>query len=302
MVIEIDFNSDEAIYVQLMNQIIMGIATSRLQEGDPLPSVRQLADTVGINMHTVNKAYSLLRQEGFVTIDRRRGAIIAVDENKIKAMEEMKENLIVALAKGCCRNVSREEVHGLIDEIYDEYGIDLDEEEEALKAKKKEEKQEKKAQKASKQVSKKASKKYDDEDEFEGYDEDDLWVTENIAKAMEKPKKQKSVKHATAKKAAAKGVRSLDETGPAIRKPVKNINLQDTYDFEKFSPLDEEEFDNFEGYYSDDDYDMFGSNDYDYDDDELFDATADLLSNHPEKKKSHAEMDDTFKMDVIDLD
>ena len=124
MVIEIDFNSDEAIYVQLMNQIILGIATSRLQEGDPLPSVRQLADTIGINMHTVNKAYSLLRQEGFVTIDRRRGAIIAVDENKIKAMEEMKENLIVALAKGCCRNVSREEVHGLIDEIYDEDGID----------------------------------------------------------------------------------------------------------------------------------------------------------------------------------
>ena len=124
MVIEIDFNSDEAIYVQLMNQIILGIATSRLQEGDPLPSVRQLADTIGINMHTVNKAYSLLRQEGFVTIDRRRGAIIAVDENKIKAMEEMKENLIVALAKGCCKNVSREEVHRLIDEIYDEYGID----------------------------------------------------------------------------------------------------------------------------------------------------------------------------------
>ena len=124
MVIEIDFNSDEAIYVQLMNQIILGIATSRLQEGDPLPSVRQLADTIGINMHTVNKAYSLLRQEGFVTIDRRRGEIIAVDENKIKAMEEMKETLIVALAKGCCRNVSREEVHRLIDEIYDEYGID----------------------------------------------------------------------------------------------------------------------------------------------------------------------------------
>ena len=124
MYLEIDFNSDEAFYVQLYHQIIIGIATSRLQEGDTLPSVRQLADEVGINMHTVNKAYSLLRQEGFVTIDRRRGAIIAVDENKIKAMEEMKENLIVALAKGCCRNVSREEVHGLIDEIYDEYGID----------------------------------------------------------------------------------------------------------------------------------------------------------------------------------
>lgn len=124
MVIEIDFNSDEAIYVQLMNQIIMGIATSRLQEGDPLPSVRQLANTIGINMHTVNKAYSLLRQEGFVTIDRRRGAIIAIDVDKMKALEEMKQNLMVALARGYCKNISRAEVHDLIDEIFDEYGIE----------------------------------------------------------------------------------------------------------------------------------------------------------------------------------
>lgn len=124
MVIEIDFNSDEAIYVQLMNQIIMGIATSRLQEGDPLPSVRQLADTIGINMHTVNKAYSLLRQEGFVTIDRRRGAIIAIDVDKMKALEEMKQNLMVALARGYCKNISRAEVHDLIDEIFDEYEIE----------------------------------------------------------------------------------------------------------------------------------------------------------------------------------
>ena len=124
MVIEIDFNSDEAIYVQLMNQIIMGIATSRLQEGDALPSVRQLADTIGINMHTVNKAYSLLRKEGFVTIDRRRGAIIALDVDKIKALEEMKQNLMVALARGCCKNITRAEVHNLIDEIFDEYGIE----------------------------------------------------------------------------------------------------------------------------------------------------------------------------------
>lgn len=124
MVIEIDFNSDQAIYVQLMNQIIFGIATSRLQEGDQLPSVRQMADTIGINMHTVNKAYSLLRQEGFVSIDRRRGAIIAVDVNKIKALEEMKQNLMIALARGCCKNITRAEVHDLIDEIYDEYEID----------------------------------------------------------------------------------------------------------------------------------------------------------------------------------
>ena len=121
MLIEIDFNSDEAIYIQLRNQIIMGIATSMIHEGDTLPSVRQLADNIGINMHTVNKAYSLLRQEGFVTIDRRRGAVISIDVNKRKALEEMKEHLMVALARGCCKNVTREEVHQLIDEIFDEY-------------------------------------------------------------------------------------------------------------------------------------------------------------------------------------
>ena len=124
MDIEIDFNSDEAIYMQVRNQIILGIATSRLREGDVLPSVRQLADTIGINMHTVNKAYSLLRQEGFVTIDRRRGTIISIDEDKIKAMEEMKQNLSVAIARGWCKNVTREEVHELVDEIFDEYKRD----------------------------------------------------------------------------------------------------------------------------------------------------------------------------------
>lgn len=123
MLIEIDFNSDEAIYVQLCNQIIMGIATDQLKIGETLPSVRQLANTVGINMHTVNKAYSVLRQEGFVTIDRRKGAVISIDENKIRALEEMKENLLVVLAKGCCKNITREEVHALIDEIFEEYKV-----------------------------------------------------------------------------------------------------------------------------------------------------------------------------------
>ena len=121
MLIEIDFSSDEAIYLQLSNQIIMGIASSRLQSGDPLPSVRQLADTIGINMHTVNKAYALLRQEGYIQMDRRKGAVISVDVDRMKALERMKEEFRVLIARGLCKNVDREEVHELIDEIYDEY-------------------------------------------------------------------------------------------------------------------------------------------------------------------------------------
>ena len=109
MLIEIDFNSDEAIYIQLRNQIIMGIATSTIHEGDTLPSVRQLADNIGINMHTVNKAYNVLRQEGFLQLDRRRGAVICI------------EQLRVLLAKGSCKNITKEEVHELVDEIYADY-------------------------------------------------------------------------------------------------------------------------------------------------------------------------------------
>lgn len=121
MYIEIDFNSDEAIYVQLQNQIIMGIAMDLIREGDTLPSVRQLADTVGINMHTVNKAYNILKQEGFIQLDRRRGAVIAIDIDKAEALLKMKRQLKVMLAKGCCKSISRQDVHELVDEIFDEY-------------------------------------------------------------------------------------------------------------------------------------------------------------------------------------
>ena len=121
MYIEIDFNSDEALYVQLRNQIVLGIATNQYQEGESLPSVRQLAESIGINMHTVNKAYTVLKQEGYVKVDRRRGAVIAIDEDKASTLEELKRGLQVILAKGSCKNISKEEIHELIEEIYDDF-------------------------------------------------------------------------------------------------------------------------------------------------------------------------------------
>ena len=121
MIVEIDFNSVEALYIQLINQIIIGIATDQIREGDTLPSVRQLADNIGINMHTVNKAYSVLKQEGFLRVDRRRGAVIALDTDKMRTISEMRRDLSVILARGVCKNVSREEVHNLVDSIYDAF-------------------------------------------------------------------------------------------------------------------------------------------------------------------------------------
>ena len=121
MIVEIDFNSEEALYIQLINQIIIGIATDQIREGDTLPSVRQLADNIGINMHTVNKAYSVLKQVGFLRVDRRRGAVIALDTDKMRTISEMRRDLSVILARGVCKNVSREEVHNLVDSIYDAF-------------------------------------------------------------------------------------------------------------------------------------------------------------------------------------
>lgn len=121
MIIEIDFSSEEAIYIQLRNQIVIGIASAMIQEGEALPSVRQLAENIGVNMHTVNKAYSVLRQEGFITLDRRNGAVIALDADRAKALEGLKKEFQVLLAEGCCKNISKEEIHELIDEIYLDY-------------------------------------------------------------------------------------------------------------------------------------------------------------------------------------
>jgi GntR family transcriptional regulator len=121
MYVRIDFNSDEAFYIQLRDQIIYGIATSQLQEGENLPSVRELAENIGINMHTVNKAYAILKQEGYLKLDRRKGAVIAIDINKLQAMEDMKDDMRVVLAKAFCKNISCEEAHAIVNEIFNEF-------------------------------------------------------------------------------------------------------------------------------------------------------------------------------------
>ena len=121
MILEIDFNSDEALYLQLRNQIVYAIVKAELREGEYLPSVRDMAETVGINMHTVNKAYAMLRQEGYLQLDRRHGAIVAVDVDEIKARMELAQTMDLILAQAICKNVSREDVHKLVDEIYNQY-------------------------------------------------------------------------------------------------------------------------------------------------------------------------------------
>ena len=119
MIIEIDFNSGEAIYKQLRNQIVLGIANNQFCEGQSLPSVRQLADDIGVNMHTVNKAYSILKQEGYLKLDRRHGAVISVDSRKDEEMESILREMKLIIARGICKGVSEQEMMEVVSEVYD---------------------------------------------------------------------------------------------------------------------------------------------------------------------------------------
>ena len=77
MVITVDKLSDDPLSLQLRDAVIAGIASGELRPGDALPSVRSLAEDLGINLHTVNKAYATLRDEGYVIMLGRRGAYVA---------------------------------------------------------------------------------------------------------------------------------------------------------------------------------------------------------------------------------
>ncbi len=123
MIISIDFGSSEAIYMQLRNQIIIGIAQEQIKEGDSLPSVRQLANELGVNMHTVNKAYSLLKEDGYLTLDRRRGAVVSVSaDTKIRHMESMNVGVRMMVAEAICKDISLAEMHQIITDMYKEFG------------------------------------------------------------------------------------------------------------------------------------------------------------------------------------
>ena len=122
MLLKIDFESETPIYEQLRRQIIIGIAKGELEAGEELPSVRQLGGDIGINLHTVNKTYNILKSEGYLIIDRRKGAMIK--DNLPKAQEEylqiLREELNYLIADSKNRNIDKEEFIKICSDIYDE--------------------------------------------------------------------------------------------------------------------------------------------------------------------------------------
>lgn len=94
MVISINDASEIPIYQQIRNQIVLGISDGRLAPGEQLPTVRALAEEIGINSMTVSKAYTLLKQEGYIYTDRRSGARVRQEFETNKELSEKSQELL----------------------------------------------------------------------------------------------------------------------------------------------------------------------------------------------------------------
>ncbi|CCJ34539.1 MULTISPECIES: GntR family transcriptional regulator [Caloramator] len=122
MFVKIDLTSDVPIYLQIKNAIIEGIARGELKEGDSLPPIRQLAEDIGVNMHTINKAYNLLKDLGFITINKKYGAVISVEGFNETFMENLKEELRPIIAEAFVKGIDKETFLKLVEGILDEFG------------------------------------------------------------------------------------------------------------------------------------------------------------------------------------
>lgn len=130
MLIHLDLQSNEAIYTQLKNQIIAGIAKQDLLPGDGLPSVRSLAADLGINLHTVNKAYQQLKQEGFIQIHRQKGVVI--NPEGIPQADEafragLKSALYPIIAESVCRTIDKDEFLNICSKLFLEFDKEKEE-------------------------------------------------------------------------------------------------------------------------------------------------------------------------------
>ena len=119
MVIRIDELSDVPIYLQIRNQIVMGISGGELKAGEQLPTVRALALEMGINTMTVSKAYQLLKTEGYIMTDRKNGARIRQEIKKRGEMpaDDMKE-LKRILSEARLLGVEKAAVMDIVEECY----------------------------------------------------------------------------------------------------------------------------------------------------------------------------------------
>ena len=121
MLLQLDFADELPIYRQIRDQLVLGIADGRLCAGEKLPSIRALANETGVNMMTVNKAYQLLKQEGYITADRRGGTVVS-GQNDLISTEKTLAELRLPAASAKLAGMSRKEWLELCEAAYNGQG------------------------------------------------------------------------------------------------------------------------------------------------------------------------------------
>lgn len=112
-----DFKDNLPIYIQIMNYIKKEIAIKKIQEGEQLPSVRELSSKLTVNPNTIQRAYNELERENLVFTQRGMGTFATEDTEKIenlkvKMAKDLVDNFLMEMKS---LNFTREEIKKLID-------------------------------------------------------------------------------------------------------------------------------------------------------------------------------------------
>ncbi len=109
-ILRIDLASERPAYEQIVSGLRMLLVSGRFQPQDRLPSVRQLAVDLGVHHNTVAEAYRVLAEEGWLKLNRGRGAVVAdrhgpkpTPEAEEKFRRVLEELVAKAIAEGVPR-------------------------------------------------------------------------------------------------------------------------------------------------------------------------------------------------------
>lgn len=94
MLIRVDESSERAIYAQIADSVRADIARGRISPGMTLAPARQVAASLGINVHTVLRAYQELRDERLVDLRRGRGAVVTAAAAGLTELHHEVERLV----------------------------------------------------------------------------------------------------------------------------------------------------------------------------------------------------------------
>lgn len=116
MLLTVDLQSSIPIYQQIRNQIVAQVAAGLVRPGEKLPTIRALANQLQVNLHTVNKAYQQLAQEGFIDLLGRRGAIVV--QPSTKNLQQTKKSFQQAVTEAVAQGVSCSALQQLVIQTY----------------------------------------------------------------------------------------------------------------------------------------------------------------------------------------